>query len=230
MSPTAPDVVLALRRVRKEYDPHVILRDVSLDVRPGVTLLTGVNGAGKSTLMRIMAGLEKPTSGEVLNSSESPPAYLGHATCLYAGLTALENLRFWDRAYGGDASPTRLREALLRVNLARRAEDCAGTFSRGMAQRLNLARILLRSTDIWLLDEPDTGLDVASTELLLREIAVARDSGKAILWISHRVDAHRGLADCLVHIEDGRIQTTSNAAVDLEKVAGFENVAGVGSC
>lgn len=200
-------VVLGLRKVRKEYDPRVILREVTLDVRPGVTLLTGANGAGKSTLMRIMAGLEKPTEGEVDYASESPPAYLGHATCLYAGLTALENLRFWDRAYGGDASPARLQEVLERVNLLRRAEDRAGTFSRGMAQRLNLARILLRSTDLWLLDEPDTGLDVASTGLLLREIAAARAAGKAVVWISHRVDAHRALhdvvTDVVVNIEGG---------------------------
>lgn len=204
MTPVLKQALLGLRKVRKEYDPHVILREVTLDVRPGVTLLTGANGAGKSTLMRIMAGLEKPTTGEVEYASETPPAYLGHATCLYAGLTALENLRFWDQAYGGDASPGHLREALERVNLARRAEDRAGTFSRGMAQRLNLARVLLRTTDLWLLDEPDTGLDVASTELLLREITAARAAGKAVVWISHRVDAHRDLADTFVNIEDGR--------------------------
>lgn len=198
--------VLRLCTIRKEYDPRVILRDVSAAVLPGVTLLVGANGAGKSTLLRIMAGLERPTSGEVERVDDVPPSYVGHATCLYAGLSALENLRFWDRLYGGDGRPERLREALVSVNLTKHADDRAGTFSRGMAQRLNLARVLLRpACGLWLLDEPDTGLDTASSALLLREIKAAQDRGVAIVWISHHVDQHRALADAVWRLDNGRL-------------------------
>lgn len=196
---------LRLTGVRKVYEPRVILRGVDLDVLPGVTLLTGSNGAGKSTLLRLMAGLERPTSGQVLRENTAPAAYVGHTPCLYAGLSALENLRFWDRVCGGDAERSRLMEALERVNLARHAEDRAGTFSRGMAQRLNLARVLLTSTDLWLLDEPDTGLDAASAALLLHEIEAARNRGVAVVWITHHADAHRGLAERVLVLHTGRV-------------------------
>lgn len=199
--------VLSLRCLRKEYEPRVILRDVSADVYSGVTLLTGTNGAGKSTLLRILAGLERPTSGEIVSVYDTPPVYVGHAPSVYAGLSALENLRFWDRLYGGKGEQKRLVEALERVNLQRHAEDRAGAFSRGMAQRLNLARVLLSPAQVWLLDEPDTGLDAASCGLLQREVSEAKARGLAIVWISHHPEGPMQLADAVWRLENGRLKT-----------------------
>lgn len=212
--------VLQLDRVRKDYGLRTVLRDVSLAVVPGVTLLTGANGAGKSTLLRLMAGLETPTEGTV-HLAETP-AYVGHATFLYAGLTALENLAFWDKLYGG-ACPKdrlyddRLMDVLDRVELSRFAEERAGTFSRGMAQRLNLARVLLQKSRLLLLDEPDTGLDTQSEALLLREIVRAREGGAAVVWISHHVAAHAEIADAVWRIEHGEVRCEVKGAGVMEK-------------
>lgn len=205
--------VLRLEQVRKDYGLRTVLRDVTLAVSAGVTLLSGANGAGKSTLLRLMAGLESPTSGTV--TSRAVPAYVGHATFLYAGLTALENLAFWDRLYGGDGTEDRLVEVLERVELTRFAEERAGTFSRGMAQRLNLARVLLQNARLLLLDEPDTGLDSQSEALLLREIAAARENGTAVVWISHHVDAHAVLADTVLRIENGAVCAVASPVIEV---------------
>lgn len=210
------DGVLRLHGVSKAYAGRAVLRDVNLVLRPGVTLLTGANGAGKSTLLRLLAGLENPDSGVV----EGDPliSYVGHATFLYAGLSALENLAFWDRLHGGDADEERLLAVLDRVELTRFADDRAGTFSRGMAQRLNLARVLLQAPltreQEWLLllDEPDTGLDTRSEAMLLREVSAARDSGAAVVWISHHVAAHAPMADGILVIEAGQVKETDGAA------------------
>lgn len=186
---------------------------------PGtVSLLVGANGAGKSTLMRIMAGLARPDAGEaVCRVDPEKLGYLGHATFIYPGLTARENLLFWARAAGlplggpggrgaengadhsaGDA----VDQALQTVGLARHAHDRAGVFSRGMAQRLNLARLLLFQADVLLLDEPGTGLDVASRGLLRAAVEDARVRGAAVVWISHDQTADAELADRVLRLEN----------------------------
>ena len=133
-------MLLKLAGIGKLFGARAVLRNISFEVHPGtVTLLVGANGAGKTTLLKIMAGLARPP-----------------------GLTALENLAFWSGMHGNPTDKATLSEALARVELAPFAEERAGTFSRGMAQRLNLARILLQSPPLLLLDEPGTGLDVRS--------------------------------------------------------------------
>jgi heme exporter protein A len=104
------------------------------------------------------------------------------------------------------ARPATLLAALERVGLAGRAHDRAAAFSRGMAQRLNLARLLLLRPALLLLDEPDTGLDAASSALLAEEIAAARDRGAAVLWASHRLERDLVLADRLIELANGRIR------------------------
>lgn len=128
--------------------------------------------------------------------------YLGHATFVYPGLSALENLAFWSDVHGLDAGMDALTAALARVGLARYARERAGGFSRGMAQRLNLARVLLLEPDLLLLDEPGTGLDQTSLTMLRREIALARTRGAGVVWISHDVAADAALADRIVALAD----------------------------
>jgi heme exporter protein A len=154
-------------------------------------------------LLKIMAGLARPSAGEVdVRVGVEEQAYLGHATFLYPRLTAAANLTFWARMYG--LAPTRsdLDGVLERVGLARVAAEPAGTFSRGMAQRLNLARVFLIGPKLVFLDEPGTGLDPSSQELLRREIAGLKDSGAAVIWVSHHLAADLPFAEKVLHLRD----------------------------
>jgi heme exporter protein A len=194
-------MLLSLRDIARVYGPRLIFRDVSFDVRRGsVTLLAGANGAGKSTLLKIMAGLLRPSAGEVIahhggRGKEIRIGYLGHRTFLYPGLSALENLRFWAGLHGLDHGDATLADILERMELAPFAGEKAGTFSRGMAQRLNLARVFLLAPDLLLLDEPGTGLDTRSTAVLDREIRACRAAGSGIVWITHNPAFDAGRAD-----------------------------------
>lgn len=211
-------MILTLDRVAKFYGDKPVLREVSLALAPGqVLLVAGENGAGKSTLLKVMAGLSRPTAGTVTQGvDQARVAYLGHATFLYPRLTALENLGFWARLYGvkggapGDEAT--LVAALERVGLAAAAHEEAGTFSRGMAQRLSLARVFLTSPALIFLDEPGTGLDVRSRDVLRAEIRAARDRGAALVWVSHALAEDLACADLVLTLEKGRVGSLGPAS------------------
>ena len=148
--------------------------------------------------------------------------YLGHATFLYPGLTALENLAFWRTAHGLRLSGAGLSAMLERVGLAAHAHERAGIFSRGMAQRLNLARVLMLEPDLLLLDEPGTGLDAASLALLRREITAARQRGACVALISHDLAGDAPLADRLLFLADRKLAYDGPPAA----FAGFDVPAG----
>lgn len=176
--------MLRLENVNKSYNGRRVLRDLTLEAAPGtLTLVGGPNGAGKTTLLHIMARLVAPDSGTV--TGEAATGYLGHETLLYPGLTALENLTFWVSLHGGKTDETLLLDTLARVDLASRSDDPAGSFSRGMAQRLSLARLLLLSPSLVLLDEPLTGLDRASVPAVRAELHTLREAGAALVWVTH---------------------------------------------
>ncbi len=198
--------MLQLVRVAKTYGVKVIFKDVSCAFAPGsVSLLVGGNGAGKSTLMRVMAGLSRPSAGEARLAEHVRVGYLGHATFLYPGLTALENLAFWRDACGLAFSRKDLMAALERVGLEAHAQERAGVFSRGMAQRLNLARILMQEPNLLLLDEPGTGLDASSLALLRREVMEARSREACVILISHDLAGDAPLADRLLALDGRRL-------------------------
>lgn len=210
-------MLLRLTKVAKFYGNRLVIKDVSFEINPGtVTLLAGPNGAGKSTLLKLMAGLSRPSAGSVERGiAEDALGYLGHQTFIYPELTAFENLAFWARLHG--LAPERcFEEALLaaleRMELKRFAHERAGGFSRGMAQRLNLARVLLLSPSLLLLDEPGTGLDTRSMAILHREIAAARDRGAGIVWISHSVAEDLARADRVLAIAEKRVAYSGPAA------------------
>lgn len=196
--------MIILSEVGKKYGSRIIVRGVSLTVRGGeIALLVGANGAGKSTLLKVMCGLARADRGSVTRSCGNDEiAYLGHATFLYNDLTAIENLRFWEGMYGGDTSAERLTAVLEHVGLGPFVHERAGTFSRGMAQRLNLARVLLREPKLLLLDEPATGLDTKSIALLKNEIVKAKERGAAIVWITHTPHEDAAVADTVFEIAD----------------------------
>ncbi|WP_290925236.1 ABC transporter ATP-binding protein [Halodesulfovibrio sp.] len=206
-------MLLKLDKVAKFYGNRLIIKDVSCTVEPGtVTLLAGPNGAGKSTLLKIMAGLSEPTAGKVeLTVENDNIGYVGHQTFIYPDLSALENLSFWSSLHGQNNDEATLLAALDRVELKRFAFERAGCFSRGMAQRLNLARVFLLQPSLILLDEPGTGLDVRSMGILHTEIAAAKDRGAGLVWISHSVASDLVRADKVLAIRDKKVEYFGDA-------------------
>lgn len=168
-----------LRACSKRYGERLALRRVDLRVEPGETVVVlGPNGAGKSTLLRLAVGLLRPTAGEALIddiAAASAPAslrarlaYAGHASQLLRGLSARENLMLHLRLHGRSDDPLPLLE---RVGLGDRADERIDGFSRGMRQRLALARALAHEPDLLVLDEPASGLDAAGRALLDQTLA-----------------------------------------------------------
>jgi len=197
---------ILLRKIAKTFGAKLVLKDPPCRFDAGtVSLITGENGAGKSTLLGIIAGLTAPTAGKVeITPDDARIGYLGHSTFLYPALTALENLAFWQKACGLKSDRKTLADMLEHVGLARHALTRAGVFSRGMKQRLSLARVLLQAPDILLLDEPGTGLDAASHDLLDDEIRKAAARGACVIAVSHDVAHDRKLADAVYAIR-GRV-------------------------
>jgi len=192
------DQVLAARSVFKSFGRRQVLRGVDLSVGRGERyVLLGPNGAGKTTLLRVLAMLTPPDSGEVLLFGESAadrPAgararigFLSHEPCLYPELSARENLDFFARLYGVADRDARVGEMLREVGLDHRAHDRVDTFSRGMRQRLGLARAVLHAPELVLLDEPYTGLDLRAQDALGELIVRMSGQGTAFLAITHDV-------------------------------------------
>jgi heme exporter protein A len=187
------------------YDRKLVFKKVDLTVQPGdIWLLVGPNGAGKSTLVNVMAGLLRPDAGNVdIVVDPGKRSYLGHKTFIYPRLSAVENLRFWAKMFGLDHDSQALQKALGRVGLGHVVHEEAGRFSRGMSQRLSLARVFLNAPELIFLDEPGTGLDTASSQLLYREIAEAGERGAGVVWVSHQVEEGLEVASHVLHLEKG---------------------------
>ncbi len=207
-------MLLRLDKVAKLYGQKLVFKGVHLELQGGMAaLVAGPNGAGKSTLLRLVAGLERPSAGSI--SCDVAPGkigYLGHATFLYPQLSAMENLSFWSRYSGLRPDRKTLLAALDRMGLAHAAHERAGRFSRGMAQRLSLARVFLLEPMLLLLDEPGTGLDVRSREILAREVREAKQRGAAILWVSHYMEQDLPMAEKVLAISQGRCTYSGPAA------------------
>ncbi|MDR0339854.1 MAG: ABC transporter ATP-binding protein [Desulfovibrio sp.] len=202
-------MLLQLRDIARFYGSRLVFKGVSLGVRrQSVTLLAGANGAGKSTLLKIMAGLIRPSAGDILMDDGKEAVsvgFLGHMTFLYPELSAMENLRFWAKLHRLALPLSSFEDMLERVDLSAFAGEKAKSFSRGMAQRLNLARVFLPRPALLLLDEPGTGLDTRSTAILHREIASAKADGAGIVWITHSLEDDIARADTVALLADRRL-------------------------
>lgn len=217
--------MIEARGVIKVFGLRPVLRGVDLTVNPGEFLsLFGPNGAGKTTFLRILATLSRPTGGAVSIGGCALPkqaqaargmiGLVSHQTLLYGDLSAEENLRFFARMYGlkSPEREARIEEVLTAVNLNKRAEDLVRTFSRGMVQRLAIARAILHDPSVLLLDEPYTGLDQVSAQALdgvLREVALR---GRTILMTTHDIDRGLALADRVAILSRGVIAYNSARA------------------
>ena len=159
--------------LEKRYGDRRILRGIELDVGRGDFLLvTGPNGSGKTTLLRLCAGLAAPTRGELdVTVSRGNVGYLAHEPLVYRELTALENLDLYGRLYRVPERRERIGMLLERFGLWEARHDRAGSYSRGMLQRLALCRAFLHEPELLILDEPYSALDDEGEALLDRELA-----------------------------------------------------------
>jgi len=200
--------------LEKHYGPVPALRGIDFEVTAGEAIaVLGPNGAGKSTLLGLLAGLSRPTRGtlEVSGASEdrrrarSAIGMIGHETYLYPNLTALENLTFTAKLYGLPDPEGRAAQLLSEQKLDHAAHRPVKQFSRGMAQRVSIARGLIHDPPILLLDEPFTGLDHSSATLLSEKLLELRDAGKAIVMVSHDLPRTAEVADKAIVLLRGRI-------------------------
>jgi ABC-type multidrug transport system ATPase subunit len=180
--------VIRARRLSKRFGEKRVLERLDLDVpRGGFVLITGPNGSGKTTLLRLCAGLLAPTSGELeVDAPRGSIGFLAHEPLVYRELTALENLDLYGRLYRIPERRERCGAMLERFGLWRSRNERAGTFSRGMLQRLARCRAFLHEPDLLLLDEPFDGLDAEGAELLGNELADR--SGATALVATHEPD------------------------------------------
>ena len=208
---------LTFAGVSRYFGRRRALSDVSFTIEAGrVIALLGANGSGKSTLLSIAATLLDASAGEVrygtVTAREAGPALrrrigvLGHDLYIYPELTAAENLRFFADLYGLDSPAERVREAIASAALTDRADDQAGSFSRGMRQRLALERALLHQPRLLLLDEPFTGLDDTSSGSLRRRLARERERGAIVLVTTHELEAIDDLVDDAFVLSRGRAE------------------------
>ena len=203
--------VIELDGLTRHFGERTVLRDVSLTLKAGETLaVLGRNGAGKSTLLRILATLLRPHAGSAKLFGEPLPrqgwkvrgrlGLLGHEPLLYRDLTGRENLVYHARLHRVPAA--RVQEVLASVGMSDRADDPVRSLSRGMVQRLTVARAVLHQPELLLLDEPRSNLDPAAGELV--EPLIGRSSGVTRVLTSHDPQAAMSEADLVLALSGGR--------------------------
>ncbi|MBN1179514.1 MAG: heme ABC exporter ATP-binding protein CcmA [Anaerolineae bacterium] len=196
-------LIIETCHLTKAFGPWAALSNVDFEVPAGqFVMLVGPNGAGKTTLLRILATLARPTSGTVRIAGLDPVGdgiearrrigFLSHRTILYDDLTAEQNLRFYARMYDLEDADARIDALLERVGLTARRHSLVHTFSRGMQQRLAVARTVLHAPDVLLLDEPYTGLDPTAAQVLSDLLTELAGEGCTVVMTTH--DLERGLA------------------------------------
>jgi heme exporter protein A len=226
--------VVAAERISRRYESGLVLRPLTMRIEPGERVaLLGPNGAGKTTLLRLLSTLLQPSSGQLRLFGRDPQregsavrAHIGvmaHQSLLHPDLTAAENLRYYAGLYGLVDAGERVGAALQAVDLAARAQDRVRSFSRGMQQRLALARALLHQPELLLLDEPDAGLDVRALDLLPRVLAgsdaLGAAGGVTLVFTTHQIERALALAQRVLVMVAGRIVFDGPAAaVDAQRV------------
>ena len=202
---------IELRGLARHFGERTALQDVTLTVPAGATLaVLGRNGAGKSTLLRILATLLRPHAGSVQLLGEELPSrgfavrgrlgLLAHEPLLYRDLNGRENLRYHARLH--DVPLARVDEVLDAVDMGARAEDPVRSLSRGMVQRLAVARTVLHNPRVLLLDEPRASLDPGAENLV--EPLIGRASGASRVITSHDPRAAVAESDLVLGLRDGR--------------------------
>lgn len=218
-----PGLEIQFSDVEKRYGMRLALRGITLSIAAGECVaLVGHNGSGKTTLLKIAAQLTHPSRGKItfsagddsiaLEEVKNRVGMVGHHTLVYEELTAEENLIFFAKLFGLENPAEKARQALQPVGLAGRAADLVRTFSRGMRQRLSIARALIASPGLLLLDEAGTGLDPEGQHWLGAAIQRLHDSGCTILMSTHGRNETQGAVTRAIRLDAGKITHDSGSS------------------
>lgn len=202
--------------LKKSFGNFDALRGIDLHVKRGEFMtIFGPNGAGKTTLIKLLATLTSPTSGTLsvygydvrkdVNNIRSVIGVISHDPYLYDNLSAFENIKFFGTLYGLDDVDNRARSVIKQVGLEKRMNDLVRTFSRGMKQRLTVARAIVHEPKILLLDEPYTGLDQHGAEIFGEMLSDLKSQRRTILMTTHNIDEGLELSDRIGILAKGKI-------------------------
>lgn len=202
--------------LKKSFGNFDALRGIDLRVKRGEFMtLFGPNGAGKTTLIKLLATLTSPTSGTLsvygydvrkdVNNIRSVIGVISHDPYLYDNLSAFENIKFFGTLYGLDDVDNRARSVIKQVGLEKRMNDLVRTFSRGMKQRLTVARAIVHEPKILLLDEPYTGLDQHGAQIFGEMLSDLKSQRRTILMTTHNIDEGLDLSDRIGILAKGKI-------------------------
>ncbi len=228
--PAGPCREVHLEHVWKFYGDYAALRDCTLTILEGsCCALLGRNGAGKTTLLRILAGLSPFQRGEIRLFGEAPRSeharrhigFLGHGIGVYEDLSARENLEFFARVAGVQSASHACARWLERVGLDRVSGMPVRQFSRGMRQRLALARTFLHSPRLLLLDEPFTSLDDRAIAMLGELLNEARAGGATIILSTHQLREALAIASHVALVENGRLRYSGERTAEMLDDPGY---------
>ena len=211
---TSAAPIVEVADLTREFGPRQAVAGVTFSLAPGECLaLFGPNGAGKTTLLRVLAGLLKPTSGSARISgiplpggslSRSRLGLISHHTMLYEALSARENVSFAARLYGVRDTGARVEDALRRMSMLDRADASIRSLSRGMQQRVSIARAMVHSPQLVLADEPYSGLDESGARALSAVLQELRSAGTAIIVVTHNLVEGLSLATHAAVMQGGK--------------------------
>ncbi len=213
--------IVTLKNVFKIYGHFTALKNISFDINEGDFIsIFGANGAGKSTLLKILSNQTRPSKGEIYYSSipakKLQDSYrkkfgvISHQPFVYENLSALENLIFYGKLYGVEKAEKRAVELLKRVDLYSRRNDLIRTFSRGMLQRVSIARALVHNPEMIFLDEPYTGLDSVASLSLTNILKEQLEGNKTILMVTHDLKIGLDLSSKVIILNKGQIVYSEN--------------------
>lgn len=205
-----------VEHLSKHFGSSTALRDVTMRIPQGCcAAIVGPNGAGKTTLLRMVATLARPSGGTIRVAGldvgrwggrvRQSIGFVSHQTYLYGDLSAQDNLRFYGRLYGVEDLKQRVGTLLAQFGLAERHNALVRTLSRGMQQRLSIARSVLHQPRLVVLDEPYTGLDQCAADALTCVLHTLHADGRTLLMTSHEWSHVAGLADRLIVLVAGRV-------------------------
>lgn len=208
--------MIEIKKLTKQADNKLILRGVDLSIKKGETVgILGPNGAGKSTLLKVLATLIKPTSGSItINRLDLKKnqvdikkilGYLPHSSLLYDHYSPLENLVFFGDLYGVKHSEQRAVELVKEVGLSFFLNEPVKNFSRGMIQRIAIARAIIHDPEVLLLDEPHTGLDQGAISILNNVILNMKQKGTTTLMVTHDFKQAAEICDRIIIVKSGKI-------------------------
>ncbi len=210
------DEIIKISRLNRSFGHRKALRNINLSIKAGefVSLL-GCNGAGKSTLISILSALLKPSSGKVYikgrdvqndsNGLRSSVGLVSHKGFLYPYLTVTENLRFYGRLFGVSRLKVRTEELLEEVGLYNKRNDAVFTLSRGMLQRLSIARAVIHTPEILILDEPFSGLDQKYIGTITALLQGFNTKGGTVIMTTHDLDRGVKLGGRFIVLYSGRV-------------------------